>query len=116
MTLTKGTGVDSAWAVSGTITIENPSDQDAPIASVTDVISGAGAGAATVVCPVTFPYILPDGGTLTCTYSRSLPDGASRTNTATVTLTTSPVFTGTAPIPFGAPTTTVRDTVHVDDT
>lgn len=116
VTLTKGTGVDSAWAVSGTITIENPSDQDAPIASVTDVISGAGAGAATVVCPVTFPYILPDGGTLTCTYSRSLPDGASRTNTATVTLTTSPVFTGTAPITFGAPTTTVRDTVHVDDT
>lgn len=112
--LTKGTGVDSAWAVSGTITIDNPSDQDAPIASVTDVMTGGLS--ATVVCPVSFPYTLPDGDTLTCTYSRSLPDGTSRTNTATATLSTGPVFTDDAAVTFGTPTTLVNDTVHVDDT
>ena len=112
--LTKGAGVDSNWAVTGTITIDNPSDQDAPIASVTDELTGGLA--ATVVCPVTFPYTLPDGDTLTCTYSRSLPNGTSRTNTATATLTTGPVFTGTAPVAFTTPTTLVNDTVHVDDT
>ncbi len=112
--LVKGTGVDSAWAVSGTITIENTSDQDAPIAGVTDELTGGLS--ATVVCPVTFPYTLPDGDTLTCTYSRSLASGASLTNTATATLTTGPVFTGTAPVAFTTPTTLVNDTVHVDDT
>lgn len=112
--LTKGTGVDSAWAVSGTITIENTSDQDAPISGVTDTLTGGLS--ATVVCPVTFPYTLPDGDTLTCTYSRSLPDGTSRTNTASASLSTGAVFTGTAAVTFGMPTTLVNDTVHVDDT
>ena len=112
--LTKGAGADSNWAVSGTITIDNPSDQDAPIASVTDVISGVGS--VTVNCGVTFPYTLPDGDTLNCTYSSSLPNGDTRTNTATATLTSGPVFTGNAAVTFGSPTTLVNDTVHVDDT
>jgi uncharacterized protein (DUF2141 family) len=115
--VTKDAGTDSGWAVSGTITITNPSQQDAPIASVTDAISGVGA--ATVVCPVTFPYTLPhgnNGNTLVCTYSRALDDGASRTNTATATLTSGPLFTGTAAVTFGSPTTLVNDTVDVTDT
>jgi hypothetical protein len=112
--LTKGAGTDSAWAVSGTITIENPSDQDATIVSVDDVVSGAGA--ATVICGVAFPYVLPDGDTLVCTYSKSLSDGANRTNTATATLADGPVFMGDAAVTFGSPTTLVNDTVHVTDT
>jgi hypothetical protein len=114
--LTKGTGVDSAWAVSGTITIENTSDQDAVITAVTDTISGVGAIA--VNCGVGFalPYELDEGDTLVCTYSSALPDGSARTNTATATLVDGPVFSDDAAITFGSPTTLVNDTVHVDDT
>ncbi|HZD22241.1 MAG TPA: hypothetical protein VE569_02395, partial [Acidimicrobiia bacterium] len=72
--ITKDEGTDSDWAVSGTITIENPSDRDATIDSVEDVISGVSN--VTVNCGVTFPYLLEDGATLTCTYESSLPDGA----------------------------------------
>jgi hypothetical protein len=112
--LTKGAGTDSDWAVSGTITIENPSEQDATIVSVDDVVSGAGA--ATVICGVAFPYVLPEGDTLVCTYSKSLSDGTDRTNTATATLVDGPVFMGDAAVTFGSPTTLVNDTVHVTDT
>lgn len=116
--LTKSAGVDSDWAVSGNITITNPGDLDATITSlgsITDSISGVGA--ATVVCSgATFPVVLGTGDSLVCTYSRSLPDGASRTNTATVTLAEGTVFTGSAAVTFGSPTTTVNGTVHVTDT
>jgi hypothetical protein len=75
--------VDSDWAVNGTITVKNPAPIDATINSVTDVLPGA-----TVNCGVgvTFPYDLPAGGTLTCSYSADLPDASSGTNTATATL------------------------------
>jgi len=112
--LTKGAGTDSAWAVSGTITIENTSEQDATIVSVDDVVSGAGA--ASVICGVTFPHELEEGDTLVCTYSKSLSDGANRTNTATATLVDGPVFTDDAAVTFGSPTTLVNDTVNVTDT
>jgi len=114
--VTKDEGTDSNWAVSGTITIENPSDQDAVIESVEDAISGVGA--ATVDCGVgvTFPYELDEGETLECTYSSTLPDGANRTNTATATLESSQVFMGDADVIFGDPTTLVNDTVDVTDT
>lgn len=113
--VTKGDGVDSAWAVSGTITIENSSDEDAVLASVTDAISG-GVGNVAVSCGVTFPHDLDAGDSLECTYTKALTSGASLTNTATATLDTSQIFTGTAPITFGAPTTLVNDTVDVTDT
>jgi hypothetical protein len=112
--VTKGTGVDSNWAVSGDIVVTNPSGTDAVINSVADVISG-GINAP-VTCPVTFPYTLADKGTLTCTYSSALPDGTSRTNTATVTLADSGAFTGTADFAFTTPTALVNDTIHVTDT
>ena len=113
--LTKDDGTDSGWAVNGTITINNPSNQTAIIASVADQITGGIT--ATVNCGAgTFPRTLAAGGTLNCTYSSALPDGTSRTNTATATLTTGPVFTGTAAVTFGAPTTVVNGTVDVTDT
>lgn len=112
--VTKDDGTDSAWAVSGTITITNPSEQDAIIASVTDVISGVGS--VTANCGVTFPHELEEDDTLVCTYSSALPDGTARTNTATATLDTSQVFDDTADVTFGDPTTLVNDTVDVTDT
>ena len=115
VTLTKGTGVDSAWAVSGTISINNPGTLDAVISSVSDVISGAPT-TATVVCPWSFPHTLAAGASTSCTYSTPLPNGTSQTNTATVTLSAGTVFTGTAAVTFGSPTTTVNGTVHVTDT
>jgi hypothetical protein len=112
--VTKGAGTDSAWAVSGTITITNPGDLDAEITSVTDQVSGVPTNA-TVVCPVSFPHVLPDGDSVDCTYSAPLPDGSSQTNTATVTLGAGTVFQGHAAVTFGSPTTTVNGTVHVTD-
>lgn len=111
--VTKDDGTDSDWAVTGTISIDNPSNQDAVIASVTDVLSVGGA--ATVDCAVTFPYTLADGDTLECTYSKTLGAGTDQTNTATVMLDSGAAFTGDADVDFGDPTTTVRDTIHVVD-
>jgi hypothetical protein len=71
------------WAVEGTITISNPAPMDAELASVTDMVSPDIA--APVNCPL--PFIVPSGGSLTCTYGPvQLPDGSARTNTATATL------------------------------
>lgn len=74
--------IEGAWAVSGTITIDNPAPMDATLTSVTDEISpGISAG---VDCP---PLTVPAGGSLTCTYGPTeLPDASTRTNTATATL------------------------------
>jgi len=113
--VTKGDGVDSDWAVNGTITIENNTPFAATIESVSDTISGFGAVA--VNCGVSFPHVLVSGDSLECTYSTSLPDGSDRTNTATVT-TSGAVGGGSADadVIFGDPTTVVNDTINVDDT
>jgi hypothetical protein len=106
---------DSDWAVNGTITIQNNTPLAATISGVSDQISGDGSP--TPNCGVTFPYTLPSGGTLTCSYNSSLPDGSNRTNTAAVT--TSGMVDGgtaTAAIAFGSPTTVVNGTINVDDT
>ena len=113
--VTKGAGVDSAWAVSGTITITNPGDLDAVVTSVTDQISGVPTNAV-VVCRAGFPVTLGENDTLECTYSTALPNGTDQTNTATVTLEAGTVFTGEADVDFGSPTTLANDTINVTDT
>ncbi len=97
---------DSAWAVSGEITIKNTAPTGATIEGVSDVVSDNIS--AKVECDVQFPYELKAGETLTCKYSASLPDASDRENTVTVT-TSGPVpgGTGTAKVVFGAPTTVV---------
>ena len=112
--VTKTGFTDSAWAVSGTITIDNPGDLDASITSVADVISGAPT-TAVVVCPSAFPFTVAAGDSVDCTYSTPLPNGSAQTNTATVTLSAGTVFQGQAAVTFGSPTTTVNGTVHVTD-
>lgn len=110
------TPTDSDWAVSGTITIDNPDPTlTATITGVTDMVSPDIN--ATVDCGVTFPYNLAAGGTLECTYGPlGLPDGTERTNTATVT-TSGPVDggTGTAAVAFGDPTTLTDECIDVTD-
>jgi hypothetical protein len=111
------THTDSDWAVAGTISVLNPDPTyPATITGVSDVVSPALAAA--VDCGVTFPHQLASGGTLTCTYSRTLPDASSRTNTATATTaSTSKVEdgSGTAAVTFGAPTQQVDECIDVSD-
>jgi hypothetical protein len=76
---------DSNWAVSGDIEFSNFGNPiDATINSVKDIVSPDIA--APVDCGVTFPYTLPAGETLHCTYSTALPNADARDNTATATL------------------------------
>jgi len=126
--VTKGTGADDTFAVSGNIRVHNPASIAATLTGVSDVMTGALA--ATVNCGVTFPYSLAAGANLDCTYSRSLPTKDARTNTATATLqnhsyTSAGVgsnsgttdFSGTAAVTFSAtPSALVNDTIHVTDT
>jgi hypothetical protein len=117
VSVTRSGHTDSDWAVNGTITIENTTPAAATITGVTDAVSDDIAPiAASVTCPVTFPYELAAGATLTCTYSAALPNAGERTNTATVT-TSGPVAggSGTAAVTFGEPTTKVRETIAVTD-
>lgn len=105
------------YSVSGTITITNPSEYvSAHLTGVTDSVSGVGA--ATVDCPVSFPYDLAPLAQLVCTYDMTLPDATTRINTATVT-TTGEIggSSGTADVDFsGVNPTVVNDEIDVDDT
>ncbi len=106
---------DGDWAVSGLITVSNTTPFDASIDSVTDEVSGGIIVA--VDCGVSFPYTLPAGSSLTCTYSSPLPDGSDRVNTATVTTSDGVAGdTHSTDVIFGEPTTVVNDTVTVVDT
>jgi hypothetical protein len=82
--LTRTNGVDADWTVSGTIKTDNTAPVPALIDNISDVISPSIA--ASVDCGEQFPYTIPSGQSLLCSYAASLPDGASRINTATVNL------------------------------
>jgi len=117
---------DSAWQVTGNITVTNPNDWEAVIVNVTDAIDNGGTctvtGGAGVSAPkksagangsVTVAY--------TCTYS-SAPSPASFTNTATATWdkvaasTPDSSATGTATGNFGSvPPTKVNQTITPTD-
>ena len=124
---------DSAWAVSGTITITNPADIAATINSVADVITALGltdVNATVSDCDgdSTAPYSVPANDSIDCDYSATLGSGATRTNTATATQQNydyssgSPVASGTtqyqatASVEFGSATvTSVNATINVSD-
>ena len=109
------TYVDSDWAVSGYIVINNPGNSTVMIQSVEDVLPGATD--LSVNCGVTFPYELSAGGNLTCTYNASLPDNSTRTNTATVTLADGTVYNASAEVDFGsAAVNEVDECIDVSDT
>jgi hypothetical protein len=104
------TYVDSAWAVSGTITVHNPAPIEASVASVSDSIPSAN-----VTCPGTAPYTIAAGGDLVCTYSASLNGPNGGTNTATAKLTNDAEFSGSADYAFGDPTTVLHANATVAD-
>jgi hypothetical protein len=113
-----GSSADSGWAVSGTISVQNPAPMAASLLSVDDLISGAGPAA--VDCGVTFPYSLAAGETLTCGYDSSLPDASDRVNTAAATIANSPSgstsFSGSAAVSFAnAAISSVDECVLVSD-
>ena len=129
------TSADSAWAVSGVITITNPHPtRDATINSVTDVITllnAADVNATVSDCDgdTTAPFTVPAGESIDCDYSSALPTGDDRTNTATATQqlydfdwADPPVATGTEDytdqeaVDFGDPTSVIDECVTVTDT
>ena len=79
VTLDKTT-TDSAWAVSGTITVTNPNDWDVTV-DVTDLVSDDIE--ATVVGGA--DAVIPAGGSVDFDYNADLPNANARTNTATAT-------------------------------
>lgn len=109
--------VDSEFAVSGTITIDNNTDAPAMIADVIDEVNDYPAE---VDCPEVedFPYTLAAGATLTCTYFAELPDDADRTNTVTVEVTPESEVEGasaTADVEFDEPSDDKKKKVTVVD-
>lgn len=111
VTATKGTGVDSAWAISGTITVTNTN----PIA--VDVTLGDGT------CTLAHAALtVPANGTATSDYNCGFSSGASGTNTASATWATTGAMagttgsaSGTANYAFVTPTTLVDDSATITD-
>ncbi len=85
--------------------INNPSTGSVVITGITDQITGGID--VTPSCPVSFPYTLASGATLTCTYSSALPDGTTRTNTVFVDL--GDLGTGSAQASVNFASATVTD-------
>ena len=111
---------DSAWTVSGTITVNNPNDWQAITVDVTDAINNGG------VCTVTggSSLVVPISGsataTYTCTYAAA-PSASAFTNTATAAWDNAAFYTlggsasGTAAGAFSTPTSKANDMITVTD-
>jgi hypothetical protein len=108
---------DSDFQVAGAITVENNTPYSAIISSVADTISDY-SGTVTVSCGVSFPYTLPAGQVLNCTYLSALEatEVFGNTNSAIVeTMGTVGGGSDTAGVIFGDPTTLVNEKVTVTD-
>ncbi len=97
--------------VFGDIKIENTGGLDAVITSVTDVLAG---NPIAVSCPVSFPYTLEVGKTLTCTYAQNVAGKVAGNNVATVT-TERDTYSDTRAIVWGDPKTEINKTVNISD-
>jgi hypothetical protein len=81
--VSRDSGTDSGWRVTGTITIDNLTPSSAVIDEVVDMTSDGEA--AQIDCGVELPgYVLESGASLTCEYQTRLSDNASRSATALV--------------------------------
>ena len=110
---------DSAWTVTGTITVNNPNDWQAVSVNVADTINNGGSCS---VSPASFT--VPASGSVTATYTctyGSAPTAAAFTNIATATWNATTFATptgsvsGTAGGAFTTQTTKVNATVTVTD-
>ena len=117
VTVTK-TVQDSDFEVSGTITIENPNDEDSMTVDVTDALSsGESLGATAIDCPATEDgddLVIAAGATVVCEYTVEPADAESGTNTATVTLN-SIEFDATAAYTFTPTNTGEPEEISVTD-
>ena len=117
------TNTDSAFNVSGTITVTSPAGAPTRTVNVSDVYAATNA---TVDCNGAtagsgLPASLAGGGTLNCTYSVDLGAATNGNNVATATMTNVPSGTtdfvsSPVAVTFGNPTTETDETVNVSDT
>jgi hypothetical protein len=112
------TYVDSAWVVTGTISIHNPNAwEDITLTSLSDVVDNGGT---CTVAPG--PYLIPKGASAGFTYSCSYAaqPAYTATNTATASWDKAAAFTptgsasGSQGFTFANPTE-VNPVIHVDD-
>ncbi len=113
-----GTPQDTDFRVTGTVTIKNTGVGAVVLQAPTDTLS-TGENVS-LSCGVSFPYTLPEGASLACTYSQDLSDGRDRTNTVTVPWgTDGTTFPNTASaqkaFSFTTPTQVVDGSVTVAD-
>ncbi|OLC52312.1 MAG: hypothetical protein AUH85_17355 [Chloroflexi bacterium 13_1_40CM_4_68_4] len=112
---------DSAWLVSGTITVTNPNDwEDITLTTVSDAVGNGG------LCTVTIANTtVPKSGSVPATYScryTAAPSPLSGMNTATATWNSATYVTptgsasGPAAFAFGLPTTSVDQSIALSDT
>ena len=119
--VTHNAGADSAWAASGTITVNNPNDWEAITANVSDGVNNGGTCTVSGGTGVTIPPSTSAIVGYSCTYLVA-PNPLSGTNTATAewdkTAYATPTgsATGTAAAVFSAPTTIIDGSVTVTDT
>ena len=102
---------DSHLNVSGEITITNTGTLDAVITAVDDELAGTPID---VDCGVEFPYTLPVGETLICTYDEDVDSKIEGFNEVTVT-TERDEYSADAEIVWGDPTTEINKTVNIKD-
>lgn len=109
--------VDSAFKVSGVITVKNPNPNADMVVGLTDVLSDGTV--ATITADADCAYAaglltVPKGGTATCGYEAFPTDGDPGTNTATLTLNQID-FPATANYAFGAPDKETDECIDVTD-
>jgi hypothetical protein len=123
VTATETGFTDSAWVVSGTITVTNPNDwEDVTLSDVTDAVDNGGSctvdktGGMTVAKSGTkdFPY--------SCTYASKPTYNVTAHNKATITWSASAASTptgtadtGNVDFSFTTPTSTINKTITVQD-
>jgi len=111
---------DSAWTVTGTITVNNPNDWQAITVEVTDAINNGGTCVVTGGNSLVVPISGSASAAYSCTYT-SAPSASAFTNTATATWVNTAFYTvngsasGSALGAFTTPTTKANDMITVTD-
>ncbi len=115
--ITRTTRLERDFAISGTVTISNPSVLPVWINQPVDVLSTGGTVA--LACGVGFPYRIDGGAQLLCSYDQTLAGvytpADTITNTVTVSLTNNTVYRQEVPFAFTQPTTEIDDEVTIAD-
>ncbi len=102
------------WTLNGSIQISNSSAHAATITDVSDSIGNVGYAA--VDCGVSFPYNLPGGQNLNCTFSATPPNGNPGTSLARVSTSGNVQGAETStPFAFAGSPVLINDQIDVQD-